>query len=350
MQLASPYDETAPPTDAACELGLGLSEMTPPEQFDDDDNGLEAGEIEELAATQPEQFDEVDEASPHDPSRVAAATPAHELGKYVCALPLCGGRSFSGEHGLLNHMRDARAHKELPADHPLSSSRAAVLAPRRRDAAAAFAKKATSGNTAGTKKKRVLEEDQEGLQARARKYIRDALQLLPARRDLRIPLSDEDEDKLLMLFGVRRARDDEYAAADLEFHGFDTTDEEAPPSADIEQQQAVLAQRSFTPIAEFTPAGRGRGKARTLPAWMTREPSTPQAPPSTELPDWPNSRPQSKDTVRAYGSTTDTERGVEGQLIGIDGDDGIIKLPDGDYKIMNMSNLVKVVDARGFGS
>ena len=106
-----------------------------------------------------EQFDEVDEASPHDPSRVAAATPAHELGKYVCALPLCGGRSFSGEHGLLNHMRDARAHKELPADHPLSSSRAAVLAPRRRDAAAAFAKKATSGNTAGTKKKRVLEED-----------------------------------------------------------------------------------------------------------------------------------------------------------------------------------------------
>ena len=117
---------------------------------------------------------------------------------------------------------------------------------------------ATSGNTAGTKKKRVLEEDQEGLQARARKYIRDALQLLPARRDLRIPLSDEDEDKLLMLFGVRRARDDEYAAADLEFHGFETTDDEAPPSADIEQQQAVLAQRSFTPIAEFTPAGRGR--------------------------------------------------------------------------------------------
>ena len=75
-----------------------------------------------------------------------------------------------------------------------------------------------------------------------------------------------------------------------------------------------------------------------------------QAPPSTELPDWPNSRPQSKDTVRAYGSTTDTERGVEGQLVGIDGDDGIIKLPDGDYKIMDMSNLVKVVDARGFGS
>ena len=56
------------PTDAACELGLGLSEMTPPEQFDDDDNGLEAGEVEELAATQPEQFDEVDEASPHDSS------------------------------------------------------------------------------------------------------------------------------------------------------------------------------------------------------------------------------------------------------------------------------------------
>ena len=125
MQLDSPYGDTALPTDAACELGLGLSEMTPPEQFDDDDNGLEAGEFEELAATQPEQFDEVDEASPHDPSRVAAATPAHELGKYVCALPLCGGRSFSGEHGLLNHMRDARAHKDLPADHPLSSSRAA---------------------------------------------------------------------------------------------------------------------------------------------------------------------------------------------------------------------------------
>ena len=66
--------------------------------------------------------------------------------------------------------------------------------------------------------------------------------------------------------------------------------------------------------------------------------------------DYQKAKPQSKDTVRVYGSTTDTERGVEGQLIGIDGDDGIIKLPDGDYKIMNMSNLVKVVDARGFGS
>ena len=43
-----------------------------------------------------------------------------------------------------------------------------------------------------------------------------------------------------------------------------------------------------------------------------------------------------------YGSTTDTERGVEGQLVGIDGDDGIIKLPDGDYKIMDMSNSSKL--------
>ena len=50
------------------------------------------------------------------------------------------------------------------------------------------------------------------------------------------------------------------------------------------------------------------------------------------------------------GHTWAIERGVEGQLVGIDGDDGIIKLPDGDYKIMDMSNLVKVVDARGFGS
>ena len=99
---------------------------------------------------------------------------------------------------------------------------------------------------------------------------------------------------------------------------------------------------------------RARARARSPTPRIGRarrvRPVSPSRPAAQFMLDYQKAKPQSKDTVRVYGSTTDTERGVEGQLVGIDGDDGIIKLPDGDYKIMDMSNLVKVVDARGFGS